>query len=165
MAGPKRLASVRGRWRDSSWARYWFVVWVGVVVGVLVVGVGGEPHPTLPRVQYVGALLQVDNFTEYALEFRRALAASNQQPGSGIHLEGVSLPIGDNLAPRSELKSAANRLIYICDAVSHNNITTFVAIGGQDLMNTLSIVTSYVGLPIIGYNTDRQNMAIRVSHL
>lgn len=160
------------RWRDSRWAsrRHFLCVCTAVAL-FLAVGAragsevrrapGPNATPSAPMaVHHIGAMFQVDNFTAYALAFRRAIANANNQMDAHVRLEGVALPSGEELL--DNLKSAANRLTYICDAVQHNNITTFLAIGGQDMLNTLSIVTQYVGIPVIGYNTARQTVAIMV---
>lgn len=106
---------------------------------------------------HIGGSFEVPNFTEYAVSFRRALARRGvvAASGGGIRYEAVSLQAWRN---------AHEWLVYVCDAVQHNNITAFVAVGRQDMINTLAIVTRYVGIPILGYNTAPQTGApIRVS--
>jgi len=56
-------------------------------------------------------------------------------------------------------------LVYVCDAVKHNNISAMVVIGEHQLINTVLTATRYLGVPLLGYNTDRTSVDIRVSIL
>ena len=130
--------------------------WAVLVAAELLVLTAGAVDVPL---HHVAGIFEVDNFTDYALYFNRALAretAAAGGPGMGVRMEALSLPAWSN---------AHDQLTYICDACRHHNITAFVAVGGQDLLNTLSIVTRYVGVPIVGYNTDtdKDYSSVRVS--
>lgn len=52
-----------------------------------------------------------------------------------------------------------------CNAVRHDNVSVFLVFGDQHVMNALSVVTSYLGIPVLGYNTDRKVAALRVGLL
>lgn len=61
--------------------------------------------------------------------------------------------------------SPLNLLVYTCDAVFHANISAFVVIGDQNTINTVSIVTKHIAIPILGYNIERKPVMHRVSYL
>ena len=113
--------------------------------------------PPLP-LHHIAGIFEVTNFTEYAIHFNQALSREVSSSAAAlvghVRMEAISLQAWNN---------AHDRLTYICDACRHNNITVFFAVGSQDMLNTLSIVTRYVGIPIIGYNTDKDSSPIRVS--
>ena len=117
--------------------------------------------PPSPVLHHIGCSFKVSNFTDYAFRFihalERAEAGQPVDPATGrarIRYESV---------PLAAYSNAHDWLVYICDAVGHNNITVFFAVGSQDMINTLSIVTRYVGIPIIGYVTQRETAPITVS--
>ena len=109
------------------------------------------PVPVPPK-HHIGGSFEVSNFTEYAIEFVHALNRS--LPPTHVQFEAINLQAWSNLH---------GRLMYICDAVAHNNVTVFLAVGSQDMVNTLSIVTEYVGIPVIGYVTDTVTASSTVS--
>ena len=117
------------------------------------------PRTTLgvPRiVQHVGALFELPDFSIYQTALQASINRTNTAggPGRWAHLAGVALPA---------LNNTHQSIIYICDAVLNNNISAFIAIGSQDTINILSIVTSYVGIPIVGYSTSKKTTSLRVS--
>ena len=112
-----------------------------------------------PHTHHLAALFQVDNFTAHAFALSDSLKRVHEAGLLPPHvtLRGMALP---SEPPFHDPHSA---LIYICDAFYHNNVTSFLAIGDQNMINVLSIATQYVGVPLIVYNTDRSDIFVRVS--
>ena len=89
-----------------------------------------------------------------------AIDVANRDHTTKVTLEGIPMTLN---ASESDAK---DYLEYICNAVFNLNVTTFLAVGPQKIINILSIVTNYVGIPVVGYNTDSQQVAVRrVSNL
>ena len=106
-----------------------------------------------PRERHVGAVFPFDNFTTYKESFRRSLDRVNDAKPSRVKLTGETL-----VAPSGGF--SPDFMPRICEAVKRNNFSVFLVFGGQDVMNTLTVVTSYLRIPVLGYNTDR-NVAVR----
>lgn len=111
-----------------------------------------SPPGPLPPLHHIGGAFEVANFTEVAVEFIHAL--NHSVPPTHVRFEAINLQAWSNLH---------EWLVYICDAVAHNNVTVFLAVGSQDMVNTLAIVTEYVGIPVIGYVTDKITASSTVS--
>ncbi len=107
-----------------------------------------------PHVHHIAALLEAANHSSTQAAFLEAISAANRDPHSPVTLQGVSL---------AQQTDPPFYLAYICDAILNHNVTTFVAIGSQKMINILSIVTTYVGIPVIGYNTQARRVAVQVS--
>ncbi len=111
-----------------------------------------------PRTYHIGAVFEVDkvdNVSEFTTAFQSAIKqVNNKMPHTGVMARDVTLPYLDDVG---------NSINYICDAIHNNNVTVFIAVGSQKMINVLTIITKYLGIPIIGYNTDMSHMAVRVS--
>ena len=111
-------------------------------------------------IQHIAALFEVNNVTSLALLFNESLRRVNEgsaAPGGEprVKLDGVSL---------TALQNVHNTIIYVCDAIKHFNITAFVAVGSQRIINTLSIVTYQTGIPVLAYVTEPAPMAVTVGN-
>lgn len=114
-----------------------------------------RPSAPRPRPVYnVGAIFEVENITYHVREFQRAIGEINKQNDTLLEAKEIVLHpyrnVGDNFR-------------YICDAIHSNNITAFFVMGSQNTINIVSIVTKYVGIPVIGYNSNKNTIAVRVS--
>ena len=108
-----------------------------------------------PRERHVGAVFPFDNFTTYSESFRRSLDRVNDAKTSRVRLTGEALK-----APSGGFSPGF--MPRICEAVKRTNFSVFLVFGGQDVMNTLSVVTTHLRIPVLGYNTDRNVAARRV---
>ncbi|ELT90376.1 hypothetical protein CAPTEDRAFT_189638 [Capitella teleta] len=136
--------------------------WLGAsLCGLLLLGVLLAPcavhcqpppaaSPTEPLVQHIAAVFEVDNFTSLSARFNRSIGRANHDL-SGVRLEGVSL---------MALQNVHSMIIYVCDAILNYNITAFVAIGSQRLVNTLTVVTHQTGIPMLAYVTEPSPLAV-----
>ena len=115
-----------------------------------------QAQPKATRVHHLAALLKVSNFTSAKQVFLEAIDSANSDPTTKVTLAGI---------PMSPQSNPQDNLIYICDAVYNHNVTTFLVIGPQKIINILSIVTNYVGIPVVGYNTDTHKVGVKVSGL
>lgn len=120
---------------------------VVILLAIGVVSAGGE-------VYRIGAVFQTDNFSDWTQSFQESVSRTNQVKDRVFRVEGVAIPA---------LRNPHSLLVYVCEAIAHNNLSVIVASGSQDLINTVSIATRHVRLPLIAYNTDRKPVAIRVS--
>ena len=115
----------------------------------------GRTQSEETHIHYIAALLEGSNFTSAKLTFMEAIDVANRDHNTKVTLEG--LPMSLNVS-----ESDPKRYIeYICDPIYNHNVTTFLAVGPQKIINILSIVTNYVGIPVVGYNTDSQQVAVR----
>ena len=108
-----------------------------------------------PGERRVGAVFQLDNLTAYTDTFRRALERADGGRPARVRLTGDVVQVAA-AAVHPDL------MARVCDVIRRHNVSVFLAFGGQDLMNALSVVTSYLGIPVLGYNTDRNVAALRV---
>ncbi len=112
-------------------------------------------HRIAPQsTQHIVGFFNVSNFNATSTVFNSTLTDINRNPHHHVILQGLSLP------PQPDPQA---NLVYICDAVTHHNVTTFLAIGTQKVLNVLSIVNQYVGIPIVAYNTDTHQVQVKVS--
>ena len=111
------------------------------------------------HIHHIAAMFKVDNFTAHALAFQEAISLTNAADllPTHISLEGLALPA------EHPFENPHSALIYVCDAIYNHNVTSFLAVGDQDMINILSIVTQYLGVPLISYNTDKYETFVRVS--
>ena len=107
------------------------------------------------HIHHIAALLEGSNFSAAKLTFMEAIDVANRDHTTKVTLEGIPMTLN---ASESDAK---DYLEYICNAVFNLNVTTFLAVGPQKIINILSIVTNYVGIPVVGYNTDSQQVAVR----
>ena len=108
-----------------------------------------------PVERRVGAVFQLDNLTAYSDTFRRALERVDGGRPARVRLTGDVLQVA-SAAVHPDL------MARVCDVIRRHDVSVFLAFGGQDLMNALSVVTSYLAIPVLGYNTDRNVAALRV---
>ncbi len=138
--------------------------WIFIVVTLCLSGVttrgaqlasprSAPSRPTPPHVHHVAGLFEVANFSSLVRIFDESISTVNGR-GTRVALKGV---------PLMPLPDPQQTLAYICDAVLHNNVTAFLAIGSQRIINVLSIVTTYVGIPVVGFNTQTGKIAVKVS--
>ena len=116
-----------------------------------------DQHGT--HTHHLAAMFKVDNFTAHAFALNNAIRRINS---AGILPPHVNM-LGMALPAESPFDNPNSVLIYVCDAFYNNNVTSFLAIGDQKMINMLSIATQYVGVPLIAYNTDRSDTYVRVS--
>ena len=103
---------------------------------------------------YIGAIFEVRDVELYADELQRQISTITW-PGT-LPTDNVTLYYRENVG---------TDLHHICSAVQRYNISVFFAMGSQDIINVLSIVSKYIGVPVIGYNTDKSSLSVRVSVL
>jgi hypothetical protein len=109
--------------------------------------------PSRAKFSYdIGAVFEVENVSAYTLAFKSAVKTVNVADTAGIVVREVTMPT---------LNSVGKNFHYICNAISNHNITIFIAVGSQNMINMLSIITKYLGIPILGYNTDRNHVVVR----
>ncbi len=105
----------------------------------------------------VGGVFTEDDFNESYPAFQKELERATMRSNT-IRYNAVGFPF---------LSGVPDNLIYICDAMQHPNLSvfsSFIIIGNQDMINTMSIVATYTRIPVLGYNRDNQSIAIRVSN-
>jgi hypothetical protein len=118
-------------------------------------GVGtGTATPTTTH--YIGAMFEEPDFKLCSEAVHGSIQRMNRDPTTRVRLRNVSL---------ASFSDVGKDLIYLCDAIQHHNITSMIVIGGQNMINTVSIATKYLGIPIIGYNTGRGAVSVKVSLL
>ena len=103
----------------------------------------------------IGALFDVNNISLYVLDFNRAIREINNQ--NDVQLEAKEIVLYPD-------RNISANFHSICDAIRRNNITAFFVVGSQHTINMVSIVTKHVGIPVIGYKSDRNTIAVRVSN-
>lgn len=113
------------------------------------------------RDYHIAAVFQSSNFSDLAQTFKRAVSRLNTDTSSA----GSSTPMTFKALALPVIGSPLNLLVYTCDAVFHANISAFVVIGDQNTINTVSIVTKHIAIPILGYNIERKPVMHRVSYL
>ena len=59
-------------------------------------------------------------------------------------------------------QNASEKLINACEAISERNITLFVAVASQDVINLRSIITRSSATPLIAYVTDNEKHSFKV---
>lgn len=114
-----------------------------------------------PEEYQIAGVFQSGNFTELAQVFQNTVDRLNSADGSDVSsndtsFKALALPVG-------RFRSPPNLLVYVCDAVFHVNISAFVVIADQNTISTISIVTRHIGVPMLGYNTDKKSVLLRVS--
>ena len=102
--------------------------------------------------QYMGAVFEQADFAAYQKTFARAIQRVNADTHTS--LKEVALPAFDDVHVA---------LMYVCDALDNRTFNSFLVVGGQDTINTLTIVTQYVGIPLLAYNTDVHAVTLPVS--
>ena len=117
-----------------------------------------RPTAALPitPLYHIGALFESKDPEVYAQEFGAVIKSYNGE-------KNADLPVGDVNLTSTDYANVRKTLGILCDAVQHHNITVFFVMGTQDIINILSIVTKYVGIPVIGYNTEVRGFSVRVS--
>ena len=115
-----------------------------------------QAQPKETHVHHIAALLKVSNFTSAKQVFLDAIDSANRDPSTKVTLAGI---------PLKTWSSPNDNIEYVCDAVFHQNVTTFLVIGPQKIINILSIITNYVGIPVVGYNKDSDQVGAKVSGL
>jgi hypothetical protein len=100
----------------------------------------------------ISAMLPEVNFTAWSASFQEALAVEATRT-PGLSPSGPTLMAVGGVGPV---------LVYVCDVVKHNNISAFVVVGEQHLINTVLIATRHLGVPLLGYNIERPTVDIRV---
>ena len=101
----------------------------------------------------VSAMLPAENFTEWSASFQEAISIESLRT-PGLNSNGLVLTAVGGVTPI---------IVYVCDAVKHNNISAMVVVGEQQLINTVLMATRHLGVPLLGYNTDRASVDIRVT--
>ena len=115
------------------------------------------PEPPDIPVQHIGGMFEVENFTSLSLLFNQSVRKVNESLAdrqSAYRFGGMTLPA---------LRNVHNVIIYICDAIIHYNVTAFVAVGSQHIINTLTMVTRQTGTPLLAYVTEPAPVAVTVS--
>lgn len=105
---------------------------------------------------YIGAMFEEASYNVCSEALHASLKRTYSDPSAKVTLKKVLMAPFNNVA---------KALIYLCDAIQHQNITTQVVVGGQHMINTVSITTQFLGIPIIGYNTDRSAVTVKVGTL
>jgi hypothetical protein len=100
----------------------------------------------------VSAMLPEVNFTLWSASFQDALSIEASRT-PGLIAGGPTLMAVGGVGPV---------LVYVCDAVKHNNVSAFIVVGEQHLINTVLIATRHLGVPLLGYNIERPTVDIRV---
>ena len=118
----------------------------------------GRTQSKATHIHHIAALLEGSNFTAAKLTFTEVIDAANRDHSNKVTLEGIPMSLNVSEShPKDYLE-------YFCDAIYNLNVTTFLAVGPQKIINILSIVTNYVGIPVVGYSTDSPQVAVeRVS--
>lgn len=121
----------------------------------------------------VAAMLPQTEFSDWSTAFHSGLvsasaAASRDPPqndsasttaetaatSTAVNVTGISLTSVGGVRPV---------LVYVCDAVQHRNISAFIVVGHQRLINTVLTATRFLNVPLLAYNVDRSAVNIRVS--
>lgn len=146
-------ATFSHRYQRDIWSKERLTV--GRIMAVVILLTMGVVS-TGEEVYRIGAVFQAENFSDWAQSFQEAVSRTNEVKERIIRVDGVALP---------DLGNPHSILVYLCDAIAHNNLSVVVVSGNQDLINTVSIATRHVRLPLIAYNTDRKPVTIRVSQV
>ena len=117
--------------------------------------VPGRAQSDATHIHNIAALLQVSNFSSAKLAFTEAIDATNRDRNTKVTLEGIPMTLNASESHPTDY------LEYFCNPIYYHNVTTFLAVGPQKIINILSIVTNYVGIPVVGYNTDTHQVAVQ----
>ena len=107
-----------------------------------------------PRIRHIGVLLQHERVQNLTLAFQHAIAYANRHiisPKANIALKPLWLP------SQERMDTALDNL---CSEIPDTDVV--VAIGGQKLLSTVSLVTNQAKLPTLSYNTGRTHVMIKV---
>ena len=102
-----------------------------------------DPKPLLQ----IGVLLADDvNSTSVMAGMQKSLQTLSNKPGASAQYSKVSL---------EALSNPDDTIWYFCSAIEKHNLTAMIAVGDQNTINTINIISKYLGIPILGYNLDR----------
>ena len=103
----------------------------------------------------IGAIFEPSEFTRFNEIFEQTIS---EQEGTynGVSFRGVAIPSMENLY---------DNIRGLCNFISNNtdnNVVAFIVFGSRKTLNSISLVTETLGVPVLGYVTDKEDTHQRV---
>jgi len=96
------------------------------------------------------AVLPAINFSDWTVAFQEAVSTIAVQ-GSSLRAPGVAL---------SAAGGVRTVVGDVCAAVERHNVSAVIAVGDQNVINTVLVVARHLGVPLLGYNDAERRSAI-----
>ena len=100
------------------------------------------------------AIFPERNYSKHADIFNNSIIQQNSRNFGNISLSGV--PLKGSTGPN-------DTYTQICDISSLINSTAFIVFGTQNAINSAYVMTKYLGIPLMGYNTETESLSVLVS--